>query len=148
MSAFPSRKSVDRLASHFEDATLKVTNKPIDIRYASFGPCKPPKIHGFVDFLQLESFLSRKPSCLQMARQKPATVTRREPSELHAQANGVVYRDGYSEAVDKTEMGQDTQINGSLHSSKSHVSRQSKSPLNRPGFVSLVFCVCGIYASL
>jgi hypothetical protein len=83
-----------------------------------------------------------------MARQKPTTVTRREPSELHAQANGVVYRDGYSEAVDKTEKEQATQINGSLHSSKSHISRQSKNPLNREGLVSLIFCVCGIYASL
>jgi len=80
-----------------------------------------------------------------MARQKPATVKRREPSELHAQANGVVYRDGYPEAVNKPEK---PQVNGSLHSSKSHVSRQSKNPLNREGFISLIFCVSGIYASL
>ena len=83
-----------------------------------------------------------------MARQKPATVTRREPSELHAQANGVVYRDGYSEAVDKSEKERATQINGLPHSSKSHVSRHTKNRLHREGFVSLIFCVCGIYASL
>jgi hypothetical protein len=86
-----------------------------------------------------------------MARQKPTTVTRREPSELHAQANGVLYHDGYPEAVNKPgkeHAEKATQINGSLHSSKSHVSRQSKNPLNREGFISLVFCVCGIYASL
>lgn len=83
-----------------------------------------------------------------MARQKPAIVTRRQPSELHVQANGVVYRDGYSEAVDKSEKEKVTQINDLPHSSKEHVSKQSKHALHREGFISLIFCVCGIYASL
>ena len=86
-----------------------------------------------------------------MARQKPTTVTRRQPSELHVQANGVVYHDGYPEArnkLGKEQAEEASRINGSLHSSKSHVSRQSKNLLHREGFISLVFCVCGIYASL
>lgn len=82
-----------------------------------------------------------------MARQKPAIVMRRVPSELHAQANGVVYHDGYSEAVNKSAKEQATEINGSLHS-KSHVPQQSENVLYRKGFISLIFCVSGIYASL
>lgn len=76
-----------------------------------------------------------------MARTKPPTVVRRTPSELHAQSNGVIYRDGYAEKQDEK------QTNGSVRPRRSS-DAASKHILAREGIVSLVFCVGGIYASL
>jgi hypothetical protein len=76
-----------------------------------------------------------------MARTKPPSVVRRTPSELHAQSNGVIYRDGYSEKQDQK------QTNESIRAT-SFSDSGIKNTLNRQGIVSLIVCVGGIYASL
>jgi len=84
-----------------------------------------------------------------MARSKPQTPIRREPSETFRRANGVDYKlqNGSDSNQEKEEkkldgvLGAEVQKQAEVHGRHEHDSRQS-------GLVALAVCVGGIYASL
>jgi hypothetical protein len=71
---------------------------------------------------------------------------RREPSEIHAQSNGVVHRDGYSTKEIPTMLDEKLVSNGTAGVLEKPA---EKAPgVNPTGLVGLLFSVGGIYASL
>lgn len=66
---------------------------------------------------------------------------RREPSEIHAQSNGVVHRDGFSAEKVPAMLDQKLAPNGASEAMQAQ-------KLNPTGLLSLLFSVGGIYASL
>jgi hypothetical protein len=82
-----------------------------------------------------------------MARTKSPPI-RREPSEIHAQSNGVVHRDGYSTKEDEIPAMLDKKLasNGTAGALEKPAAKAQG--INSTGLVSLLFSVGGIYASL
>jgi hypothetical protein len=80
-----------------------------------------------------------------MARTK-APAIRREPSEIHAQSNGVVHRNGYSPKDVPALLDEKLASNGAAGGH--HKSAAKKQAFNPAVLVGLLFSVGGIYASL